>query len=82
MTAAPPLVPDAPPPLDDATAARIAHEAFGVTASARSLGSHQDRNVLLTPADGGPRMLLKIANPAVREDELEAQSDAASRIHV
>ncbi|WP_460772047.1 aminotransferase [Microbacterium sp. GXF7504] len=76
-----PLVPDAPPPLDDESAARIAAAVFGVTASARSLGSHQDRNVLLTPADGGPRMLLKIANQAVREAELEAQSDAASLIH-
>ncbi|MCX6501672.1 MAG: aminotransferase [Microbacterium sp.] len=75
-----PLVPDAPPALDDETAARLAAEHFGVTASARSLGSHQDRNVLLTPVDGSPRMLLKIANPASRVVELEAQSQAAEHI--
>ena len=81
MTAEPSLVPDAPPPLDDDAAARLAEEVFGIVASARSLGSHQDRNVLLTPRDGGPRMLLKIANPAFGATELEAQSEAAARIH-
>ncbi len=81
VPAAAPLVPDAPPPVDDDTAARLAAEHFGVAATARSLGSHQDRNVLLTPHDGSPRMLLKLANPAVTAVELEAQSEAAARIH-
>lgn len=75
------LVQPAPPDIDEATAARIALDGWGVAGSARALGSHQDRNFLIEP-DGGPRVLLKIANPSVSALELEAQSAAAAAIAV
>lgn len=73
------LVQPAPPEIDEATAAAIAQEGWNVSGRARALGSHQDRNFLVEP-DGGPRVLLKIANPSVTALELEAQSAAAARI--
>lgn len=72
------LVQPTPPELTNDDAARIARELFGVDATARSLGSHQDRNFLLE-GDGG-RLLLKIANPGTTAEELEAQSLAADRV--
>lgn len=65
-----------PPDIDEAAAAGIAREHWGIVATAHALGSHQDRNFLLTPEDG-PRLLLKVANPSVSAAELEAQSAAA-----
>jgi len=73
------LVQPAPPEIDEAEAARIALEGWGVTGPVRALGSHQDRNFLIEP-DGGARVLLKIANPSVTAAELEAQSAAAAAI--
>ena len=73
------LVQPAPPDIDEATAARIARDGWGVTGRARALGSHQDRNFLIEP-EGAPRVLLKIANPSVSAGELEAQSAAAAAI--
>lgn len=73
------LVQPAPPDIDDATAAGIALEGWGVSGRARALGSHQDRNFLIEPG-AGPRFLLKIANPSVSAPELEAQSAAAEAI--
>ncbi len=73
------LVQPAPPDIDEATAARIALEGWGVIGRARALGSHQDRNFLIA-RDHGPRLLLKIANPSVSAPELEAQSAAAEAI--
>ena len=73
------LVQPAPPDIDEATAARIALDGWGVTGRARALGSHQDRNFLIEP-EGAPRVLLKIANPSVSAGELEAQSAAAAAI--
>ncbi|SFS09356.1 hydroxylysine kinase /5-phosphonooxy-L-lysine phospho-lyase apoenzyme [Microbacterium sp. cf046] len=73
------LVQPAPPEIGDATAERIASEGWGVSGRARALGSHQDRNFLITP-DTGARVLLKIANPSVTAPELEAQSAAAAAI--
>lgn len=78
-TAATALVQPAPPDIDEATAAKIAFDGWGVAGRARALGSHQDRNFLIEP-DGGPRVLLKIANPSVSAPELEAQSAAAAAI--
>lgn len=75
----PSAVQPAPPDIDEAAAAAIARAHWGVVASARALGSHQDRNFLLEPA-AGPRLLLKIANPSVSAAELEAQSAAAERL--
>lgn len=72
------LVQPTPPEVTADDAAGIARELFGIDASARSLGSHQDRNFLLEGDDG--RMLLKIANPGTTADELEAQSLAADRV--
>ncbi|GAB3602453.1 aminotransferase [Microbacterium aureliae] len=73
------LVQPAPPPIDADTAARIARDGWGVDATARTLGSHQDRNFALE-RPGSPTLLLKIANPSVTAAELEAQSAAAARI--
>lgn len=72
------LVQPTPPELTNDDAARVARELFDVDATARSLGSHQDRNFLLD-GDGG-RLLLKIANPGTTAEELEAQSLAADRV--
>lgn len=68
-----------PPDIDEAAAAAIAREHWGVVATARALGSHQDRNFLLETA-AGTRLLLKVANPSVSAAELEAQSAAAERL--
>jgi len=73
------FVQPAPPEIDPDTAARIAYEGWGIVAAAHALGSHQDRNFLLRPADGPP-LLLKVANPSVGAAELEAQSRAAAAI--
>lgn len=74
-----PLVQPAPPAISAADAARIAGDGWGIAGSARALGSHQDRNFLLTRPDG-PDLLLKIANPSVTRAETEAQSSAAALI--
>lgn len=74
------LVQPAPPEIDEETAAVLARDLWGVRGAARALGSHQDRNFLITPADAAPRVLLKIANPSVTAAELEAQSAAADAI--
>ncbi|KRB38994.1 aminotransferase [Microbacterium sp. Root180] len=67
----------APPEISPDAAAAIAREHWGIVATARTLGSHQDRNFLLE-SDDGPRLLLKVANPSVSAAELEAQSAAAA----
>jgi len=74
------LVQPTPPEITEADAARIARELFGLTATARSLGSHQDRNFLLE--SGTERVLLKISNASTARAELEAQSAAAEHIAV
>jgi 4-aminobutyrate aminotransferase-like enzyme/Ser/Thr protein kinase RdoA (MazF antagonist) len=71
------FVQTSPPDLDERAAERIAR-ACGIEATARALGSHQDRNFLLRV--GGDERLLKIANPDTGVDALEAQSAAAERI--
>ncbi len=80
----------APLHLDAAWAERVALERFGLAAAARSLGSQQDANFLLTSrpdgADGGGgaegRVLavLKVTNPAFSAEEVAAHDDAADRI--
>ena len=72
------LVPDAPPPVTAAEAETLARDVFGVEGAARELGSNQDRNFVLETAAG--RRLLKIANPAIGDAELEAQSRAAALV--
>jgi 4-aminobutyrate aminotransferase-like enzyme/Ser/Thr protein kinase RdoA (MazF antagonist) len=63
------------PALDHDDARRIVAELWGLTdAQARDLGSHQDRNFLITAPDA--RFVLKVANRAIPEASLDAQ-DAA-----
>lgn len=72
------LVQDPPPEISESDAVALADSLFGVDATARSLGSHQDRNFLLHSS--GERTLLKISNPSATKIELEAQSLAAAHI--
>ncbi|HKT56796.1 MAG TPA: phosphotransferase, partial [Microbacterium sp.] len=73
------LVQAPPPEIDEAQAAALAQDLFGVTGRAASLGSNQDLNFVIDT--GAPdRLLLKIANPATDPAELEAQSLAAGLI--
>ncbi|MDY6999048.1 MAG: aminotransferase [Actinomycetota bacterium] len=53
---------------------------YGLAATVRSLGSQQDKNFLVSDADGAPLGVLKIANPAFTGTELEAQDLAAGLI--
>ncbi|HET8927275.1 MAG TPA: aminotransferase, partial [Microbacterium sp.] len=69
------LVPAAPPSITAREAEAVARDVFGVDGTARELGSNQDRNFVLDATTG--RHLLKIANPAIGDIELEAQSRAA-----
>ena len=63
------------PPFDEADGRRLAEELFGRSGDPIELGSHQDRNFLITGADGG-RSVLKIANPHFGHDSLEMQNAA------
>ncbi|GAA4352572.1 aminotransferase [Microbacterium rhizosphaerae] len=72
------LVQAPPPEISPDEAADLAAALFGVTGSARPLGSNQDLNFVID--DGVAPRLLKIANPATPAAELEAQSRAAARI--
>lgn len=63
------------PAVDEADAARIAAECYGVDAVARELGSNQDRNFLLTEPDGA-RSVLRVDNPVFGDDARDAQHAA------
>ena len=67
------------PVLDEKAAAAIAAEHFGLRVRARSLGSQQDANFLLTAADGddGVVGVLKVSNGAFGPGDIAAQSAAA-----
>ncbi|HET6172358.1 MAG TPA: aminotransferase [Gaiellales bacterium] len=52
----------------------LARERFGVEGTASQLGSHQDQNALIDGPSG--RFVLKIANAAFGEDELDLQNRA------
>jgi 4-aminobutyrate aminotransferase-like enzyme/Ser/Thr protein kinase RdoA (MazF antagonist) len=67
------------PRFDQAAAARIALEIYGIDATARSLPSERDQNFLLTDR-GGARRVLKIANAGEQRPMLEAQQ--AAMMHV
>ena len=60
------------PDVSEKDAARIAFERFGIEAVANELGSNQDRNFLLTEADGS-KSVLRIDNPAFSDEAREAQ---------
>lgn len=66
------------PEVTEHDAERIARELFGVTGSARELGSQQDRNFCIHCAEDGieTRYLLKFDNPVFGVAEINAQTDA------
>jgi 4-aminobutyrate aminotransferase-like enzyme/Ser/Thr protein kinase RdoA (MazF antagonist) len=63
------------PDVDEAGAAAIARECYGLVATASELGSNQDRNFLLTASDG-TRSVLRIDNPVFGDDARDAQHAA------
>ena len=63
------------PVLDPDEACRIVTALWGLAAPrARDLGSHQDRNFLVTSGDA--RHVLKVANAAIPDESLDAQNAA------
>ena len=63
------------PVMDAAQAQRIVADLWGLAdVEVRELGSHQDRNFLITAH--GVRHVLKVANSAVADDSLDAQNAA------
>jgi 4-aminobutyrate aminotransferase-like enzyme/Ser/Thr protein kinase RdoA (MazF antagonist) len=62
--------------LDDAR--ELARERFGIDGAATELGSHQDQNVLVDGCSG--RFVLKIANAAFGEAELDLQNRAMEHL--
>ncbi|NLT25255.1 MAG: aminotransferase [Microbacteriaceae bacterium] len=60
-------------------AARILREHWGIEGELRELGSNQDRNYLVTEADGR-RRVLKIDNAATTRAEVEAQHFAVEAL--
>jgi 4-aminobutyrate aminotransferase-like enzyme/Ser/Thr protein kinase RdoA (MazF antagonist) len=69
------------PVLDECAAAGIARDVFALDVRARSLGSQQDANFLLTDVDGGePVGVLKISNGAFGPVEVAAQDAAAEHL--
>jgi Ser/Thr protein kinase RdoA (MazF antagonist) len=72
---------DTPPatPVSPDEAAALASELFGVTGTARPLGSNQETNLLLRAA-GGERYVLKVANPAFGAEVLDLQNRAMQHV--
>ena len=70
------------PQVSEEQAEQILREHYGLRARAKSLGSQQDRNftVIVDGRDGAIVGVLKIANPAFNETELQAQDLAADLI--
>ncbi len=63
------------PDVTEADAASIARECYGIEAVATELGSNQDRNFVLTEADGS-RSVLRVDNPVFTDPERDAQHAA------
>lgn len=63
------------PEVSEADAEQIAHELYGLSASARELGSNQDRNFVLTEPCGA-RSVLRIDNPVFGDAARDAQHAA------
>ncbi len=61
-------------------AEQLVAEQFGLTVVARSLGSQQDANFLLSDADGATVGVLKVSNGAFGEVEIRAQDEGAAQI--
>jgi len=68
------------PQVSEEQAEEILATHYGLQARATSLGSNQDKNFVVTGADGEIVGVLKIANPAFNATEIEAQDVAADRI--
>jgi len=68
------------PQISVAEAELLVAEQFGVTAVARSLGSQQDANFLLSDAKGLPIGVLKVSNGAFGEIEVTAQDEGAALV--
>src|SRR4051794_41732643 len=70
------------PELDEAGATAIAAEHFGLRVAARSLGSQQDANFLLTTRDGDDAVVgvLKVSNGAFGPADIAAQDAAADHL--
>ncbi|MGI5440923.1 aminotransferase [Streptomyces shenzhenensis] len=66
------------PPIDEAAAAALLAERFGVRGVLRDLGSQQDRNYRVRTATGD--YVLKIANPASGPDALRTQCAAVDHL--
>ncbi|MFK4762005.1 aminotransferase [Microbacterium sp. ZW T5_45] len=63
------------PDVDEADAATIARECYGLEAVARELGSNQDRNFVLIELDGA-RSVLRVDNPVFGDEARDAQHTA------
>lgn len=63
------------PAVSESDARLIARECYGLEASARELGSNQDRNFVLTEADGA-RSVLRVDNPVFGDDARDGQHAA------
>jgi len=61
-------------------AEQLVAEQFGLTVVARSLGSQQDANFLLSDADGSTVGVLKVSNGAFGEVEVRAQDEGAAQV--
>ncbi|MEP6482216.1 MAG: phosphotransferase, partial [Rhodoglobus sp.] len=68
------------PQITASEAEQLVAAEFGLTVTARSLGSQQDANFLLSDAEGSPVGMLKVSNGAFGEVEIEAQDEGAARI--
>ncbi|MDZ4234109.1 MAG: aminotransferase, partial [Dietzia sp.] len=68
------------PRVSESQAQEILSAHYGLTARATSLGSQQDKNFIVTDAEGSVLGVLKIANPAFSAVELQAQDEAAQLI--
>ena len=68
------------PQVSEAQAEEILARHYGLQTRAKSLGSQQDKNFVVSGGDGEIVGVLKIANPAFNATELEAQDMAAERI--
>jgi 4-aminobutyrate aminotransferase-like enzyme/Ser/Thr protein kinase RdoA (MazF antagonist) len=68
------------PQVSEEQAEEILATHYGLQARATSLGSNQDKNFVVTGANGEIVGVLKIANPAFNATEIEAQDLAADRI--
>lgn len=66
--------------VDEAWARQVAGEHFGLDVEARSLGSQQDANFLLTSPAGEVVAVLKATHPATSAAEVEAHDEAADVI--